>query len=77
MFRTALSVHVTPSARVTFNAVACSSGEPWYIRKLMDKYHEAAAAKNIRIVPTCGYDSIPSDIGTFFLAQHAREKLNK
>lgn len=53
------------------------TGEPWYIRKLMDRYHEAAAVKNIRIVPTCGYDSIPSDIGTFFLAQHAREKLNK
>lgn len=36
-----------------------------------------AAARGIRIVPTCGYDSIPSDLGAFFLAQHAREKLGK
>ena len=53
------------------------AGEPWFIRKLIDKHHKAAAAAGVRIVPTCGYDSIPSDLGAFFLARHAREKLGK
>ena len=53
------------------------AGEPWYIRGLIDRHHDEAAAKGVRIVPTCGYDSIPSDMGAFFIAQHAREKLGK
>ncbi len=54
-----------------------NAGEPWYIRRIMDKYHEAAAAKGVRIVPCCGYDSIPSDMGTFFVVDHIRRQLNK
>jgi short subunit dehydrogenase-like uncharacterized protein len=33
---------------------------------LIDKHHAEAASKGIRIIPSCGYDSIPSDIGAFF-----------
>ena len=28
--------------------------------------NEAAAAKGVRIIPSCGFDSIPSDLGSFF-----------
>lgn len=54
-----------------------SAGEPWYIRGLIDKFHDKAQAKNVRIVTACGYDSIPSDIGTYFLATYVNEKLGK
>jgi short subunit dehydrogenase-like uncharacterized protein len=53
------------------------TGEPWYIRRIMDKFHDEAAAKNVRIVPCCGYDSIPSDIGTFFVVDHIKRQLGK
>ena len=42
------------------------TGENHWVRGLIDKHHEEAASKGIRIIPSCGYDSIPSDIGAFF-----------
>ena len=42
------------------------TGENHWVRDLIDKHHEEAASKGIRIIPSCGYDSIPSDIGTYF-----------
>lgn len=48
------------------------TGEAHYIRRLIDAHHDAAVSKGVRIVPSCGFDSIPSDLGTFVLAEHAR-----
>ena len=42
------------------------TGENHWVRGLIEKHHEEAASKGIRIIPSCGYDSIPSDLGTFF-----------
>ena len=42
------------------------TGENHWVRGLIDKHHSEAASKGIRIIPSCGYDSIPSDLGTFF-----------
>lgn len=42
------------------------TGENLWVRDLIDKYHEEAEKKGIFIIPSCGYDSIPSDIGTYF-----------
>lgn len=41
------------------------TGEVQWIREMARKHHERAAAQNTRIVHSCGYDSIPSDLGTF------------
>jgi short subunit dehydrogenase-like uncharacterized protein len=54
-----------------------STGEPHFIRRIIDAHHEAAAAAGVRIVPTCGFDSIPSDLGAFLLAEHARTQLGR
>ena len=43
------------------------TGENHWVRGLIDKHHAEAASKGIRIIPSCGYDSIPSDIGAFFI----------
>jgi len=43
------------------------TGEPQFIRRMIDAYHERARATGARIVNCCGYDSIPSDLGTFML----------
>ena len=42
------------------------TGENHWVRGLIEKHHAEAASKGIRIIPSCGYDSIPSDLGTFF-----------
>ena len=42
------------------------TGENHWVRGLIDKHHAEAASKGIRIIPSCGYDSVPSDIGAFF-----------
>lgn len=39
---------------------ARAAGESSYVMHLIRTYNEQAAAKKLRIVPCCGYDSIPS-----------------
>ena len=43
------------------------AGEAQWIRKIVDTYHQEAKNKKIKIVNSCGFDSIPSDIGVYFI----------
>ena len=45
------------------------TGENFWVKGLIDKHHAEASAKGIRIIPSCGFDSIPSDLGAFFSAR--------
>lgn len=49
------------------------TGEVLFMRKTIDVADAPAKASAARIVHTCGFDSIPSDLGVFLLAEHARE----
>ena len=42
------------------------SGETQWIRKIIDTFHEKAKKQKIKIVNSCGFDSIPSDMGVYF-----------
>ena len=42
------------------------SGETQWIRKIIDTFHDKAKNQKIKIVNSCGFDSIPSDIGVYF-----------
>jgi len=53
------------------------TGETPFIRWAIDEFQDAAKTSGTRIVPTCGFDSIPSDLGVFFLAEKARERGKK
>ena len=44
------------------------TGETTFIRQSIDLAHERAVANGTRIVHACGFDSVPSDLGTQFLA---------
>jgi short subunit dehydrogenase-like uncharacterized protein len=44
------------------------TGEVNWAREIIDEYHDAAVDAEARIVHSCGYDSIPADLGTL-LAQ--------
>jgi short subunit dehydrogenase-like uncharacterized protein len=43
------------------------TGETPFIRAAIDAHHERAIATGARIVPCCGFDSIPSDLGVCML----------
>ncbi len=45
------------------------TGETQWVRMLIDRYHEKAEADGTRIIPFCGFDSIPSDLGAMLLFQ--------
>jgi len=50
------------------------TGETPWIRAMIDAHHEAARASGTRIVPGCGYDSVPSDLSAWFLARQLQER---
>ena len=43
-----------------------STGEPNFLNLLLGRYGEQAARGKVRVVPSCGFDSIPADLGTLF-----------
>ena len=49
------------------------TGESNFIRDMIDAHHETARSNGTRIVHCCGYDSIPSDLGTL-MVQEAMKK---
>lgn len=53
------------------------TGEVQWIRKMIEKYEDKAKASGARIVHCCGFDSIPSDMGVWFLQQQAQEEFGQ
>ncbi len=53
------------------------SGEVPWMRKMIDRHAGAAEKSGARIVHCCGFDSIPSDLGVWFLQNAAQERFGK
>ena len=49
------------------------TGEVHWMRHMITKYQNTAKESGAKIVHTCGFDSIPSDIGVYFLQKNMRE----
>ena len=49
------------------------TGEVHWIWRMIKAHHDQAVEKGIRIVHCCGFDSIPSDLGTYLLEQTSRQ----
>lgn len=49
------------------------SGEVAWMRRNIDRFHERARRSGARIVHGCGFDSIPSDLGTWLLHHRMAE----
>jgi short subunit dehydrogenase-like uncharacterized protein len=79
--------HVGPFFRLGFPlAQACiaegthyvdSTGEPAYVRQLIGAFHEEALSKKVLFLPCSGFDSVPSDLGTFLLHQAAQSESDR
>ena len=75
---------VGPYARYGSNLVqACAengtdycdlTGELPWMRAMMDAHGEAAEASGARIVHTCGFDCIPSDLGVLYVQRAMQER---
>ena len=50
-------------------------GEPGWMHDMINKYDAKARETGARIVFSCGFDSIPFDLGVQFLQETAKEKL--
>lgn len=50
-------------------------GEPGWMHKMIGAHSAAAEASGARIVFSCGFDSIPFDLGVLFLQQTAEQNL--
>lgn len=51
------------------------AGETHWVRRMIDQHQGTAEASGARLVPSSGFDSIPSDLGVFVLQRAAREQL--
>ncbi len=47
-------------------------GEPIWMRQMIDKYEADAKDSGARIVFSCGFDSVPFELGTFFVQEEAK-----
>ncbi len=50
------------------------NGEPLWMRRVIDRLDARAQAAGTRLVVCCGYDSVPSDLGTYALVQALRAR---
>ena len=58
-------------------AYADLCGEPGWMREMIDAYQDAAKASGARITFSCGFDSIPFDLGVHFLQAEAVKRHGK
>lgn len=52
------------------------TGEINWIREVVDRFHDAAVDADTRIVHSCGFDSVPADIGTLLVQSFAAEEFD-
>jgi short subunit dehydrogenase-like uncharacterized protein len=53
------------------------TGETQFVRKMIEEHHEEAKRTRARIVHCCGYDSIPSDLGTLMMQEAFKQRHGK
>lgn len=53
------------------------TGEVQWMRRMIDQHQTRAEQTGARVVHACGFDSIPSDLGTWFTQQRAIEQFGE
>ncbi len=52
-------------------------GEVQWVKRSIKKHNESAKSKGVKLVHCCGYDSIPSDLGTLMMVDYIEKQLKK
>ncbi|KAI9269393.1 saccharopine dehydrogenase [Sporodiniella umbellata] len=50
------------------------TGEHPWMKQIIDNFDDKAKQGNVLIVPGCGFDSVPSDLGVFVLNEHMQKQ---
>eukprot|EP01068_Selenidium_serpulae_P015688 Selendium_serpulae@DN6233_c1_g1_i1.p1 len=50
------------------------TGEPNWVRDMIDEFHQKATDSGVKIVCFCGFDSVPSDIGAQLVVAEAKRQ---
>jgi short subunit dehydrogenase-like uncharacterized protein len=50
------------------------TGEVQWMQQMIEQHHSAAVESGAKIVHTCGFDSLPSDLGTYFVQREMKER---
>ena len=53
------------------------TGEPQWMQRMIDRYQERAVETGARLVHACGFDSVPSDMGVWFLQREAQARFGE
>lgn len=53
------------------------NGEPLWMHEVLNQYEEMARESGARIVFSCGFDSIPTDLGVQFLQEQAQSRFGR
>jgi len=53
------------------------SGEPLWMKDMIERYESTAKASGARIVHSCGFDSVPFDLGVYFTQDIAQKKFGQ
>lgn len=53
------------------------AGEVQWVRKMIDQHQARAVQTGARIVHCCGFDSVPMDIGVWFLQEEAKRRFGQ
>jgi short subunit dehydrogenase-like uncharacterized protein len=51
------------------------TGETTWVRDLIDRHHQRAVDDGTRIIPFCGFDSAPSDLGAYLMVRHIQREM--
>lgn len=51
------------------------TGETPWVREMIARHHDHASADGTRIIPFCGFDSVPSDLGAFLVVRQMQQAL--
>ena len=50
------------------------SGETFWVRQLIARHHRAAERAAVKVIPCCGYESLPFDLATLWAARALRDR---
>jgi short subunit dehydrogenase-like uncharacterized protein len=50
------------------------TGETFWVRQMIERHHGAAQQAGVKIIPSCGYEVLPFDIATLWIADALRQR---
>ena len=53
------------------------TGETPWVRRLIERHHARAGEEGTRVIPLCGFDSVPSDLGAWMLVDELRRAFDQ